>query len=484
MLTPLTNRNFVNSNLDELVMHMGVSGRNQNDFFKTVAFDRSMGVVMLGYANSTDYFVYFSNGYYLVTGTHFPVKSVTVQQKLAQLMERNLEFWYSNFPNAMDMQRDLRIVGVHNNRLIMHYAPIDVNLVVTVGDTITFDTESVKKVSPDVLNILAKFLSISGMLPHINTAIPNHKRSNLVVNRMTLRGVQNQNNRNVLSLMYKNQPLTFNTRNERLTVPRNNRLGLSNIDRVVLEKYVKDYYVYNPNTRRIVNSSVKSFKPVLSVPDLSPEQLQTLSELNKKHNGKRLVVFEKTAMFNGGALNNNQNNKQNLQSILSTIINSALPDGSDRRRYWNGNYNVIFRNEVPKDYTMYQDWHRDIDRQYNQSMYAFVIFFIQGDDRYQGGELLCIRPKANQTVNKTNLVSCNPSAASGQAVVIHAPTGYHKVTPYTLVNNKMNNHNSIRRNMILIQLFTNQLIINEQSMPVGNAKYYANANMKKKLNEM
>ena len=491
MLTPLTNHDFVNSNMDELVMHMGVSRRNHNSgraFFKTICFDRVMGFVMIGYSNSTDYFVHFSNGNHLVTGPHYPVKTAALQKKLADLIERDLEFWYTEFPEAMDIQRDLHVVGVHNNRLILHYAPLDTHVIATVSTTISFDNETLLKVSPEVLNVVTKYLMIPGLLQQLNTMIPNNKRSDIVVNRINIKSVytNNNNNRNVLSLMYKNQPLTFNTRNKRLSIPRNNTIGLTNMDRVVLEKYVKDHYVYNPNTRRIVDSSVKSFKPVLSVPNLSECQLETLSEFNRKHNGKKLIVdvAKRTAMFNGGALmNNNLNALQNFQSIVATIIDNTLPEGSDRRRYWNGNYNVIFRNKVAKDYTLYQDWHRDTNRQFDQSMYAFVIFFINGDDRYEGGELVCVRPRANQTVNKTNLVSCNPSASSGQAVILHALTGYHKVMPYTRLNNGTNNNNNtINRNMILIQLFTNQFMANEQQTPIGSVKNYANAVMKNKLN--
>lgn len=150
MLTPLTNRNFVNSNMDEMVMHMGRSNSGRA-FFKTVAFDRVMGFVMIGYSNSTDYFVHFLNGNHWVTGPHYPVKTITLQSKMASLIARDPEFWYSEFPDAMDIQRDLHAVGiVHNNGLVLHYAPLDTHIVATVNNdnTISFDQETLLKVSP------------------------------------------------------------------------------------------------------------------------------------------------------------------------------------------------------------------------------------------------------------------------------------------------------------------------------------------------
>lgn len=489
-LAPLTNRNFNNSNMDELVMHVGASRRNlaTRVFFKTVAIDRALGILMIGYGISTDYFVYFiSNHAFDTTGPHFPVKTVALKQKLADILKRDLDFWYSQFPESLDIQRDLHVIGSRGNTLILHYAPQDVHIFATVGGdmNITFDRETLVTVSPVTLNIITKYLQIPGLLQTL--PMNENQKSNIVVNRMNIRSLyeNNTNNqRSVLSLVYKNQPITFNTKNQRLTIPRNNTLGLTNVDRVVLEKYVKEHYVYNPNTRRIVNSSVKSFKPVVSRPSLSSNELDMLSEFNRKYNGKKFIVSQNTVVFNGGSLNNNMNLVQNLQASLAKIIDSALPESSDRRGYWNGNYNVIFRHNVTKDYTLYQDWHRDIDKQYNQSMFAFVIFFINGDDRYGGGELVCVRPKANQTVNKSNLVSCNPSAASGQAVVLHAATGYHKVMPYVQNMNTLNNNNGIiRRNMLLIQLFTNRFMLNEQNMAIGSVKQYANAALKQQLNQ-
>lgn len=493
-LAPLTNRNFKNSNLDELVMHMGASRRNLSSraFFKTVAFDRNLGMIMVGYSHSTDYFVYFPNSQtFDTTGVYFPVKTMALKQKLADIIKRDLEFWYTQFPESLDIPRDLHMVGLsEENTLIMHYAPQDIHIFATVGSdlSITFDRETLIIVPPVTLNILTKYLQIPGLLQSLQ--FNDTKRSKMVVNKMNIKSLflnnnNNNNQRTILSLMYKNQPMSFNTRNQRLIVPRNNTLGLTNVDRVVLEKYVKEHYVYNPDTRRIVNSSVKSFKPVLSRPNLTAEDLQLLSAFNNKYNGKRMMVSQGTAVFNGGSLNNNTpNSVQRLQAALSAIIDSALPKGSDRRGYWNGNYNVIFRHNVTQDYTLYQDWHRDMDKQYNQSMFAFVIFFIEGDDRYNGGELVCVRPRANQTVNKSNLVSCNPSAASGQAVVLHAATGYHKVMPYVIENNNSNKNGIIKRNMLLVQLFTNRYMLNEQNMSVGSVKQYAHPNLKRRLNQV
>lgn len=479
-MEPLTNRNFNNTNVDEMVIHFGMSLKNNENFFRTVAFNRQMGVLLIAYADSTDFFVY-ANNYADVTGTHFPVKTIATKQKLAQLISRNVEKWY-NFPGALDLGNELDIVGVHgSNTLILRYrrSYIFANM---SNNGILFDKETLVTVSPVVLNLFSKYLNIPGIVSPQN--LP---QTNVAINRMNIKGLFNENNRTVLSLLYKNQPLTFNTKNQHLAVPRNNTLGLTNLDRIVLEKYVKEQYVYNPNTRRLVNSSVKSFKPVKSTPNLSAEELAVLTDFNRRYNGKRLLVDaqQNSAVFNGNnAMLNNNNNVQDLKIAVTKIIDSAIPPGSDRRTYWNGNYNVIFRNNVSKDYTLYQDWHRDIDKQYNQSMYAFVLYFINGDDRFNGGELVCVRPKADTSVNRNNMVTCNPAAGTGQAVVLHAGTGYHKVLPYVQKNNLINNNNGINRNMILIQLFTNRFMLNEQNLPVGSVKQYANNQMKQKLNNM
>jgi hypothetical protein len=483
-MKPLTNRNFNNTNVDELVLHFGMSMKNNDNFFRTIAFNRELGVLLIAYANSNDFFVYTSN-YADVTGTHFPVKTIATKQKLAQLISRNVEKWY-NFPGAIDLGNELNPVGVHgSNTLVLRYRQsyIFANMT-TNGGGVLFDKETLVTVSPVLLNLFSKYLTIPGIVSPQNLL-----QTNVAINRMNIKGLFNENNRTVLSLLYKNQPLTFNTKNQHLTVPRDNTLGLTNLDRIVLEKYVKEQYVYNPNTRRLVNSSVKSFKPVKSIPALSEAELAVLTDFNRQYNGKRLLVDaqQNTAVFNGNqnALLNNSNNVQYLKLAVTKIIESALPSGSDRRAYWNGNYNVIFRNNVSKDYTLYQDWHRDIDKQYNQSMYAFVLFFVNGDDRFNGGELVCVRPKADTSVNRNNMVTCNPAAGTGQAVVLHAGTGYHKVMPYVQkmnINNK--NNGVINRNMILIQLFTNRYMLNEQNLQVGSVKQYANNQMKRKLNNM
>lgn len=483
-MKPLTNRNFNNTNLNEMVLHFGLSHTN-TEFFKTVAFDRALGVLLIGYADSTDFFV-FSKNYADVTGPHFPAKTMATKQKLAQLVARDPDRWYSvGDSSALDLNRDIEIAGVYgSNTLIMRYARRTYVLATwNDNNSVTFDKESVVVISPTVLNVLSKYLTIPGLVQTIVSQ--NTPKSNISLNGLSIRGLFEENdNRTVMSLTYKNQPLTFNTKTQHLTVPRNNTLGLTNADRIVLEKYVKEFYVYNTNTRRLVNGSVKSFKPAKSVPDLTEDEMVVLSDFTRRYNGKRLLVDaqQNSAVFNGNLTNNNV---QDLKRAVTKIIDSALPSGSDRRGYWNGNYNVIFRNNVDKDYALYQDWHRDIDKQYNQSMYAFVLFFIHGDDRFDGGELVCVRPKANTTVNRSNVVTCNPAAATGQAVVLHAATGYHKVMPYVRVlNNTKNNGNAVvARNMLLIQLFTNRYMLNERNLPVGSVKRYANNTMKQKLNK-
>lgn len=485
-LRPLSNRNFNNTNTDELVMHVGASFQDAN-FFKTVAVDREFGIVMIGYSDSTDYFVVSPN-HNDTTGPHFPVKTNGAKQKLLQMVNRNMDYWI-NSAGALDLKAELPVVGTRNdNTLIVRYGEVYVFATFTSPTEIVFDKETLIAVNPFVLNILSKYLQIPGVVQAIVSRLGSNKRSNLSVNRMDIKGLYNNNNRTQLALRYKNQPLAYDTKNQKITIPRNSTLSLSNLDRIVLEKYVKEHYVYNPNTRRVVDSSVKSFKPVKSVPDLLPQELNLLSEFNRKHNGKRLIVSQNATMFNGGSGSNNNNNNTNdiiaLKNTVSKVIDSAIPVGTDRRTYWNGNYNVIFRNNVSRDYTLYQDWHRDIDKQYNQSMYAFVIFFINGDDRYDGGELVCIRPRANQTVNKANLVTCNPAASTGQAVVLHAGTGYHTVTPYINKLNMNNNNGLVKRNMLLIQLFTDRYMLDEQNLPVGSVKQYANNQMKQKLNKV
>ena len=485
----LTNRDFNNTNLNEMVLHFGMSFKNNTgSFFKTVAFDRALGVLLIGYADSTDFFV-FSNNYVDVTGPHFPVKTNAAKQKLAQLIARDPERWYSDAAGAgvLDISRDIETVGVYgSNALILRYLRSTYIMATwNNNNSVTFDKETLVTVNPVVLNVFSKYLTIPGLVQTIVSENTPRSKMSLSNGSFEIKGLfEENNNRTVLSLTYKNQPLTFNTNTQHLTVPRNNTLGLTNTDRVVLEKYVKEFYVYNTNTRRLVNGSVKSFKPVKSVPELTEDELAVLSGFTRRYNGKRLLVDarQNSAVFNGGNLYNN--GVQELKRAVTKIIDSALPSGSDRRGYWNGNYNVIFRNNVDKDYALYQDWHRDIDKQYNQSMYAFVIFFINGDDRYDGGELVCVRPRANTTVDRSDTVTCNPVAATGQAVVLHAATGYHKVTPYVrTANNNGKNNRVVARNMLLIQLFTNRYMLNERNQPVGSVKSYANNRTRQKLNE-